>query len=210
MTGTIEREDQEAERLIRRSFRLQWLGLGLTIAGGVVAYALPENQMWIGCLVLFIAVAVSIGSVSTVTEADAAAYPRRHRDVQQGRWRVALIAQLLLAAMGARGIAHLPMPLAPDTMSLWFGIAMLLLPPSLLVFGPKGEYDEEITRALRARVLQLGYVILVLVMALAIAAMALLPAYLVTVLAWGLFAGIAIPILVYVVLDMWNDRGETP
>jgi hypothetical protein len=210
MTSESEREDLVVERLARLSFRLQWLGIGFLFANSLTEFILPESLYWIGIVLTAMSVVVIFASAAKITEADAAAYPRHHRDIQSGRWRGALVAILFLAMMGAKAIALLPFPPAIASWQLWYGLAMLLLAPAALVIGPKAEFEEEITRALRARALRLGYATLVVVLVLVIAAAALAPTHLMAALAWGLFAGIAVPILAYVVFDWLSDRGETP
>jgi hypothetical protein len=210
MTGEFEREDAEAERLVRISFFWQWLGLGLLIAGQVLRFVLPDEYIPAECVLVLIAVGITFYSISKVTDADAAAYPRQHRDVQQKRFRVSLVAMLMLGSFGAGELARLPVPPALDLVMLWYGLTMLLVPAFCFTYGVKRDLDEEINRILRTKALRLGYVTLLLVLVAVAVVAAIRPAALMIALAWGLFAGIAVPILAYVVLDWLSDRGETP
>ena len=84
---------------------------------------------------------------------------------------------------------------------------MVLLPSASLVIGPKVEFEEEITRALRSRAMRVGYVMAQLVLAAVTAVAVYVPNALMLALAWGLFASTAVPIATYAILDWLSDRG---
>ena len=66
--------------------------------------------------------------------------------------------------------------------------------------------EDELSRAIRARALRMGYVTLMLAISAALVAILYRPSLAVTILPWVLFAGFAIPSLYYVFLDWWAGR----
>jgi len=68
--------------------------------------------------------------------------------------------------------------------------------------------EDELSRALRARALRVGYVTLLLAISAALVAILYRPSLAVAILPWVLFAGFAIPSLYYVFLDWRAGRNS--
>lgn len=200
-----EPADAETERLLRNSFRWQWLAFGLLAGAMVLQFVLSQDDVPALMALLAVAVVAAFYAGYKVSDADGAVTNRYYLDAQHGRWRFSLVNMLLIGLIGVRHI--LQFPATHDLIGLGFGIVMVLLPSASLVMGPKAELEEEITRVLRGRALRVGYVAALAAVLAMTAAAVFAPACLMTALAWGLFASVAIPILTYAVLDWLSDRG---
>jgi hypothetical protein len=205
MLRDLEPEDPETERLLRNSFRWQWLGLVLLGAVLMLSFVFPHADGPAIKALLAGAVIVIFYASYKLSDADGHVTFRYVHDMQYGRWRVRLVAQMVLGMIGVRYITQYPA--THDVIELAMGVAMLLLPSINLIMGPQAEIDDEITRALRSRAMQAGYVATLLALMAVTAVAAYRPDALMTALAWGLFAAGAVPILSYVVLDWISDRG---
>jgi hypothetical protein len=204
MLRELEPEDPETERLLRNSFRWQWLGLGLLLSAMVFLFVQPDHTGALEVL-LAVAVVVSVYASFKVSDADGAMTTRYFLDVRNKRWRFSLVNMLVLGLIGVHFVTQFPQ--THDAIELAMGVAMLLLPSINLIMGPQAAIDDEIIRTLRSRAMQAGYVAALLALMAVTAVAAYRPDALMTALAWGLFAAGAVPILSYVVLDWISDRG---
>jgi hypothetical protein len=205
MLRALESEDAETERMLRNSFRWQWLAFALLLSAMVLQFVISQDGFPILMVLLGVAVVASFYAGCKVSYADGSVTSRYYLDTQHGRWRFSLVNMLLFGLIGVRHIAQFSQ--THDMIALGFGVVMVLLPSASLVIGPKVEFEEEITRALRSRAMRVGYVMAQLVLAAVTAVAVYVPNALMLALAWGLFASTAVPIATYAILDWLSDRG---
>jgi hypothetical protein len=200
----MDQDDLDAQRAVRASFRWLWVGFLLAIAGDAAFLLFAEPLIGVSIACNLVGATVLMTASYKVGEAES--YPRYSRDFTLKRFRLLLIVLLLIAAMGAKALAGLPLPPADQEVRIFQAIIMYVLAPVVFLIGPGREYDEELTRTQFAQAMKIGYAVL-LIAALAVIGVAIMiPALLMPVVAWGLYAGIAMPILAYVILDWRNDR----
>lgn len=206
MLRELEPEDPETERLLRNSFRWQWLTFALLLSAAVFLFVLPRDHTHPKAVLFLVAAAfaAAVYTGSKVRNANRVATSRYYLDTRYGRWRFSLVNMLIFGLIGVHYLTQFS--LSHDSFTFAVGIFLLLLPPANLVTGPKAEFEEDITRVLRGRAMRVGYVSALLALAAVTAVSAYRPAELMTALAWGLFAASAVPIVLYVVLDWWSDR----
>jgi hypothetical protein len=207
MLRELEPEDPETERLLRNSFRWQWLNFALMLSILVLAFVRPHGHFFTKTTTLLLVAAFVGGAyvTSKIRDADVAVTSRYYRDVQSGRWRFSLMSMLILGLLGAQHLTQFSY--SHDAMALAMDVALVLLPSVSLAIGPKAEIDEEIARILRGRALRVGYVSALLVLTAVTTVAVYRPVDLMTALAWGLFAASAVPVVVYMVFDWISDRG---
>jgi hypothetical protein len=203
MLRELEPEDAETERMLRNSFRWQWLTFALLLTALVLVFARPHSSGIAPLLAIAFVVALYTGF--KVSYADGAVTSRYYLDALHRRWRFSLVNMLIFGLLGVRHVLEFPQK--HELFALAVGIMFLLLPSVSLVMGPKGDVEEEIARLLRYRALRVGYLAALAVLAIAIVMAIYWPIALMAALAWGLFAVSAVPILTYVALDWMSDRG---
>jgi hypothetical protein len=207
MLRDLEPEDAETERMIRNSFRWQWLTFALLLSTMAVVFALPQVHIPKAIIWLLMATVVITAFYTgrKVRDAKVAVTSRYYLDTQHRRWRIGLMIMLIFGLIGVHHLTHIPD--SHDPFELGIGLLALFAPFTSLIMGPKAEIDDESIRAIRSRAMRVGYVCAVLVLAAVTAVAVYRPAAVMTALAWGLFAASAVPIVLYVVLDWWSDRG---
>ena len=209
MLRDIEPEDPETGRLLRNSFRWQWLNSALLLSIIAVDFVRPQGHFFTKTTTLLLVAVFVAGAYasSKVRDVDGVVTfrSRYYLDMQSGRWRFSLLSMLIY---GLFGVHHLTQfSYLHDPVSLALDLLLVLLPSVSLVMGPKAEFAEEITRVLRGRALRVGYVTALLVLVAVTVTAIYWPAELMTSFAWGLFTAAAVPIFAYVVLDWMSDRG---
>lgn len=205
MLRDLEPEDAETERMLRNSFRWQWLAFALLLSVMVLQFVISQAYGPVLMVLLAVAVVASFYAGCKVSYADGWVTPRYYLDTQHGRWRFGLMNMLLFGLIGVRHITQFSA--THDLVGLGFGVAIVLLPSASLVMGPKAEFEEEITRALRSRAMRVGYVTAQLVLVAVTVVAVYVPEALMRTIAWGLFASTAVPIVTYAILDWLSDRG---
>ena len=209
MLRELEPEGPETGRLLRNSFRWQWVIFALMVSIIALDFVRPQGHFFTKTTTLLLVAVFIAGAyaASKVRDVDGVVTfrSRYYLDKQSGRWRFSLLNMLIFGLFGARDLTQFSP--SHDAIALVFSILLLLLPSVSLVMGPKAEFQEEITRALRGRAMRVGYVTALLVLVAVTVTAIYWPAELMTSFAWGLFTAAAMPIFAYVVLDWMSDRG---
>lgn len=207
MLRDLDPDDAETERMLRNSFRLQWLTFVLLLSTWALLLVAPAKYHAAFSWLLVATVGLAFYTGFKVSFADGAVTSRYFLDAFHKRWKFSLVYTLIFGLLGVRHV--LEFPAKHDAIVLAVGIFFLLIPSASLVMGPKGDFEEEISRILRYRALRVGNLTALAVLAIAIVMAFYWPTALIVTLAWGLFAASAVPVLAYVILDWLTERGGT-
>lgn len=161
-----------------------------------------------------VVVAVAVLAIWRARSSCSAESLRQHIDEHHRRWRFLTCALLCFALNGTLWTSEIVAPLKPAAvMRLGAHVFMLLMLALLVCFGPgflrkvyRETLNDELTRALRARALRLGYLTAIVVLAASFLLTVYNPVITTAVMSWGLFSTIAVPALYFVILDWRAGR----
>jgi hypothetical protein len=173
---------------------------------------------------LFVYVFVMIGKhYSQSFEAGSPRLMYQRMDSHQRRWRQAIllnVVTMFIVVMTVPGLAEV-LRNAPQVRLLLgaviAGIVLLMAfmlsvgagrPPSMVQPGGPSILDDEFDRALRARTMRFGYLLVILLLVAVLQVALWQPDLTVTAIVWALYAGFAGPALYYLIADWRASRGN--
>jgi hypothetical protein len=215
-------------RMMRRTVRVLTSGIALLAAAMATAvysgHAAQVTSVWgqtvISAVVvaLFVYAFVMIGKYHHLraTEADSPRLAHRRMDSKGRDWRFMILLNVVVMFFVTLGLAGWFQALrpAPQVLLLFeaFFAGFMLLLAFILSAGPGWQSTElvhdEFDSALRARMMRLGYILVLLLLGAVYAVALWQPDLTPAIVIWALYVGFAVPALYYLIGDWRASRGD--